>query len=69
MGSYTFLRKKHGCMSVMDSFRLELDDVSDVDEIQINEHILSLHRLKGHSFNVERCMSLSEFVVLMKMDF
>ena len=60
---------------VLDSFRLELDDVSHVDEIQINgmnfcyEHTLSLHRLEGHSFNVERCMSLSEFVVLTKMDF
>ena len=75
MGSYTFLRKKRGRMSMMDSFRLELDDVSHVDEIQINrvnlcyEHTLSLHRLEEHSFNVERCMSLSEFVVLTKMDF
>ena len=75
MGSYTFLRKKRGRMSMMDSFHLELDDVSHVDEIQINgmnfcyKHTLSLHRLEGHSFNVERCMSLSEFVVLTKMDF
>ena len=73
MGGYMFLRKKRGHMSMMDSFHLELDDVSHVDEIQINgmnlcyEHTLSLHRLEGHSFNVERCMS--EFVVLMKMDF
>ena len=36
MGGYTFLRKKHGRMSMMDSFCLELDDVSHVDEIQIN---------------------------------
>ena len=49
MGGYTFLRKKRGRMSMMDSFRLELDDVSHVDEIQINgmnfcyEHTLSLH--------------------------
>ena len=75
MGNYTFLRKKHGCMSMIDSFHLELDDVSHVDEIQINgmnfcyEHTLSLHQLKGHLFNVERCMSLSEFVLLTKMDF
>ena len=75
MGAYTFLRKKLGRMSMMDSFRLELDDVSHVDEIQINgmnfcyEHPLSLHRLKKHLFNVERCVSLSEFVVLTKMDF
>ena len=60
---------------VNDRFRLELDDVSHVDEIQINgmnfcyKHTLSLHRLEGHLFNVERCMSLSEFVVLAKMDF
>ena len=75
MGGYTFLRKKHERMSMMDSFHLELDDVSHVDEIQIKgmnlcyEHMLSLHRLEGHLFNVERCMSLSEFVVLTKMDF
>ena len=49
MGGYAFLRKKHGHMSMMDTFRLELDDVNHVDEIQINgmnfcyEHILSLH--------------------------
>ena len=60
---------------MMDSFHLELDDVSHVDEIQINgmnfcyEHTLYLHRLEGHSFIVEKCMSLSEFVVLTKMDF
>ena len=33
------------------------------------ENTLSLHRLKGHLFNVERCVSLSEFVVLTKIDF
>ena len=75
MGGCTFLRKKHGRMSMMDSFHLDLDDVSRVDEIQINgmnlcyEHTLSLHRLEEHLFNVERSMSLSEFVVLTKMDF
>ena len=60
---------------MMDSFRLELDDVNHVDEIQINgmnlcyEHTLSLHRLEEHLFNVERTMFLSELVVLTKMDF
>ena len=52
MGGYTFLRKKRGCMSMMDSFRLELDDASHVDKIQINgmnlcyEHTLSLQPLE-----------------------
>ena len=75
MGGYLFLKKKDGKHSLMDSFSLMIDKVDHVDEIQINgvnfdyDYPKFLLRLEDYSFNVEKCKSISEFLVLTKLDF
>ena len=52
-----------------------IDDIDHVDEIQINgvnfdyDYPKFLLHLEDYSFNVEKCKSISEFLVLTKLDF
>ena len=75
MGGYLFFKKKDGKHSLMDSFSLMIDDVDRVDDIEINgvnfdyDYPKFLLRLEDYSFNVEKCESISEFLVLTKLDF
>ena len=75
MGGYLFLKKKDGKHSLMDSFSLTIDNIDHVDEIQINgvnfdyDYPKFLLHLEDYSFNVEKCKSISEFLVLTKLDF
>ena len=74
-GWISFLKKKDGKHSLMDSFSLMIDDVDHVDEIQINgvnfdyDYPKFLLHLEDYSFNVEKWKSISKFLVLTKLDF
>ena len=73
MGGNVLLRKKNGNHSLMDSFKMSINEVDHVQDVQINygaytqSHPSS--KLVEYAFNIENCSSLRDFVLLTKMDF
>ena len=69
MSGYLFLKKKDGKHSLMDSFSLTIDDVQ-INGVNFDyDYPKFLLCLEDYSFNVEKCKSISEFLVLTKLDF
>ena len=63
MGGNLLLRKKNGNRSLMDSFKMAMNDVEFVEEVQINygviiESCIIKDKLTDKAFNVENCCSL-----------
>ena len=68
------IKKKNGNRSLMDSFKMAMNDVEFIEEVQINygviiESCIIKDKLTDKAFNVENCCSLRDFVILIKMDF
>ena len=73
MGGNLFLRKRNGKVSMMESFKMSMNDVEFVQEVQINsasnENNETLNELSTKSFNTEKCRNILDFITLIKMDF
>ena len=60
MGGNLFLRKRNGKVSMMESFKMLMNNVEFVQEVQINsgashENNKTLNELSTKSFNTEKC--------------
>ena len=73
MGGNLFLQKRNGKVSMMESFKMSMNDVEFVQEVQINsashENNETLNELSTKSFNTEKCRNILDFIMLIKMDF
>ena len=73
MGGNLFLRKRNGKVSMMELFKMSMNNVEFVQEVQINsashENNETLNELSTKSFNTEKCRSILDFIMLIKMDF
>ena len=73
MGGNLFLRKRNGKVSMMESFKMLMNDVEFVQEVQLNsashENNETLNELSTKSFNTEKCRNILDFITLIKMDF
>ena len=73
MGENLFLWKRNGKVSMMESFKMLMNDVEFVQEVQINsashENNETLNELSTKSFNTEKCRNILDFITLIKMDF
>ena len=59
---------------MMESFKMLMNDVEFVQEVQINsgashENNETLNELSTKSFNTEKCRNILDFITLIKMDF
>ena len=67
-----FLQKRNGKVSIMESFKMLMNNVEFVQEVQINSgasHDETLNELSTKSFNTEKCRNILDFITLIKMDF
>ena len=73
MGGNVLLQKKNGNRSLMDSFKMSINEVDHVQDVQINygayTQSCASSKLVEYAFNVANCSSLRDFVLLTKMDF
>ena len=73
MGGNLFLRKRNGKVSMMESFKMSMNDVEFVQEVKKNsashENNETLNELSTKSFDTEKCRNILDFITLIKMDF
>ena len=74
MGGNLFLRKRNSKVSMMELFKMLMNDVEFVQEVQINsgashENNETLNELSTKSFNTEKCRNILDFIMLIKMNF